>query len=506
MSDKSNKIMKTAVFMVVITFGAKLLGMLRDILLASNYGTTADAIAYDAASRLPVLLFDFVLGGVVTAAFIPVFNEILVKKGKKEAFDYANKYINMILLITLIITVAGILFSRYLVGFIAPDISADVSRTASYLTRIMFPMVIFTGLAFSFVGLLQSFGNYLLPAFISFASNLIMVAYFFTFNSSFGVTGLSVAMLVGWSVQAFIQMPAVHKIGYRYKPTLNFRSEYIKKSLLMAIPILLSSWTQPVCNFINSRFASSISEGRAFSAIGYANRLYIIIVGVFTFVATNLLFPKLSKSQAEGDTTEADKLTSSSIRVLLLVILPLSIGIFVFAEPLISIIYERGAFTHDDVKLTASALRYFAIGMPFFAVNEVYAKRFFSEQKTIAPMLSSIISICVNIVAVVVLSRYFGLAGIAFSSSLAIAVNLLINHLIFIKKGKSFIKKDDCIVIAKMLVSALVMGGAVYFADRYIDALPIITVAAGAALGCALYFAVCYILEVPEVKNFLKKK
>ncbi len=506
MSDKSNKILKTAVLMVVITLGAKLLGMLRDILLASNYGTTADAIAYDAASRLPVLLFDFVLGGVVTAAFIPVFNEILVKKGKAEAFDYANKYINMILLITLIITAVGIIFSDTLVGLIAPDISSSVSATASYLTRIMFPMVIFTGLAFSFVGLLQSFGNYLLPATISFASNLIMVAYFFTFNSRFGITGLAIAMLVGWGVQAIIQMPSVYKIGYRYKLTLDFRSEYIKKSLLMALPILLSSWTQPVCNFINSRFASSISEGRAFSAIGYANRLYIIIVGVFTFVATNLLFPKLSKSQAEGDTTEADKLTSSSIRALLLVILPISIGIFVFSEPLISLIYERGEFTHDDVLLTASALRYFAIGMPFFAINEVYAKRFFAEQKTIAPMLSSIISICVNIGAVILLAKYFGLSGIALSSSIAVAVNFLINHLIFMKKGKNFIKKDDLAVIVKMVLATALMGAAVYFVYRYSSLSPILAVAAGASLGCVLYFAVCYILGVPEVKNFLKKK
>jgi putative peptidoglycan lipid II flippase len=356
------KMIKTALFMVIITLSAKVLGMLRDILLAASYGTTPEAVAYDTASRLPLIIFDFVIGGVITSSFIPVFNELLVKKGKKDALDFAGSYVNVILLITAVITVIGIIFSGALVGLLAPDVSEDTAALAASLSRIMFPMIIFTGLAFSFVGLLQSFGNFLLPAVISLVSNLIMVLYFIFFNKTFGIHGLAVAMLVGWGSQAIIQLPAVLKNGFRFTLKLDLKSPYIKKAFAMALPILVGSWVQPFCNLINTRFASSFEGG--ISAMGYANRLYLIIVGVFTFVATNLLFPYFSKVQASGDSEAEEKLTRTSVKSLMLIILPITAGIFVLSEPLISIIYQRGEFNERDVEMTAEALRFFSLGMP----------------------------------------------------------------------------------------------------------------------------------------------
>ena len=208
MEKGKNRIFKTAFLMVVITLSAKVLGMLRDILLASSYGTSSDAVAYDTASRLPLLIFDFVIGGVVTASFIPVFNEVSFKEGKEKAFDFANCFINAVLLLTSIITVIGFVFASPLVSVLAPSLEESTAVLAVSLTRIMFPMVIFTGLAYCFVGLLQSFDKFLLPALISLVSNLIMVLYFVFFNEEFGIYGLSVAMLCGWGSQALIQMPS----------------------------------------------------------------------------------------------------------------------------------------------------------------------------------------------------------------------------------------------------------------------------------------------------------
>ena len=187
--NKSGGIAKTAILMVIVTICSKVLGMLRDVLLANGYGTTSAAVAFDTASRLPILIFDFVIGGVITASFIPVFNELLVKKGKEEALKFANLYVNVILVITLLISVAGVLLASPLVTFLAPDIEAETRVLAVSLSRIMFPMIIFTGLAFSFVGILLSFGKFLLPAVISLVSNLIMVLYFLTLDSRFGISG-----------------------------------------------------------------------------------------------------------------------------------------------------------------------------------------------------------------------------------------------------------------------------------------------------------------------------
>lgn len=500
------KMIKTALFMVIITLSAKVLGMLRDILLAASYGTTPEAVAYDTASRLPLIIFDFVIGGVITSSFIPVFNELLVKKGKKDALDFAGSYVNVILLITAVITVIGIIFSGALVGLLAPDVSEDTAALAASLSRIMFPMIIFTGLAFSFVGLLQSFGNFLLPAVISLVSNLIMVLYFIFFNKTFGIHGLAVAMLVGWGSQAIIQLPAVLKNGFRFTLKLDLKSPYIKKAFAMALPILVGSWVQPFCNLINTRFASSFEGG--ISAMGYANRLYLIIVGVFTFVATNLLFPYFSKVQASGDSEAEEKLTRTSVKSLMLIILPITAGIFVLSEPLISIIYQRGEFNERDVEMTAEALRFFSLGMPFYALNEVCTKKFFAEQRTVPPMITALVAIFMNFVLVVILSDVMGLAGIALSSAAAVALNSILNVILRYRRGDKMLSLHDLRDIFVMLCSSVVMALAVSFSSLYLDGL--VGVVLNIILGAVLYFLLCFVfgegLTRDAVRKILKKK
>lgn len=498
---KGGRMMKTALLMVIITLSAKVLGMVRDILLASCYGTSFEAVAYDTASRLPLIIFDFVIGGVITASFIPVFNEILVKKSKKDALDFASCYVNIILIITTLITIIGVVFSGVLVGWLAPDVSAETASLASALSRIMFPMIIFTGLAFSFVGLLQSFGNFLLPAVISLVSNLIMVLYFLLFNDRFGIWGLSVAMLIGWGAQAVIQLPAVLRKGFRFSHRLDLKSPYIRKSFAMALPILVSSWVQPFCNLINTRFASSFLGG--ISAMGYANRLYLIIVGVFTFVATNLLFPYFSKAKASGDRDEDERLTRTSIKSLMLIILPITVGIFVLSEPIISVIYQRNMFTHDDVVMTAQALRFFALGMPFYALNEVCTKKFFAEQKTVTPMITALVSIAFNFAFVFVLSDKMGIAGIALSSALAVMINSLLNAFVRYRWGDKLLLWQDILGILAMLIASFAMGAAVHYLSLYFGG--ILGLGINILLGAVVYFVLCFLFGEKMTRSLLCK-
>lgn len=493
----SGKMAKTAILMVIITLSAKVLGMLRDILLAYFYGTSFEAVAYDTASRLPLILFDFVIGGVITATFIPIFNELIVKKGKKEALSFASGYVTVILIITLLLSVLGIVFSDELVAFLAPDLANETAELASALSKIMFPMIIFCGLAFSFVGLLQSFGSFLLPAVISLVSNLIIVAYLLVFNKNFGIYGLSAALLIGWGAQALIQLPSALKQGFRFSIKSDLFSPYIKRAFLMALPILVSSWVQPFCNLINTRFASSIDGG--ISAMGYANRLYLIIVGVFTFVATNLLFPYFAKAHSGGDKVEENRLTKSSIKTLMLIILPITFGIFVLSEPMISVIYLRGEFNADDVKMTAEALRFFAVGMPFYAINEIATKKFFAEQKTLTPMLCALVSIVVNVVAVSVLAEKMGIAGIALSSSVAVAVNAALNLLMRWFKGDRMIERSELVDIIKMLVAAVLMGLAAYFLMKALSGL--LGLILIVVICAVLYFVLCFAFGEEMVKG-----
>lgn len=487
--------------MAIITVLSKLFGLLRDILVASAYGTSTEAIAYSTASNLPITVFEFVIGGVITAAFIPVFNELLVKKTKADAFAYANSYINLILLISVAVALIGIVFAPTLVNWLAPDLSDEATLLAAKLTRILFPMVIFTGLAFSFVGILQSFGEFKIPALISLISNCIMVAYLMSINRYFGIVGLAVAMLIGWSSQVFIQIPKLRSVGYRYAFQLDLSSPYIRKSMSNALPILLSSWTQPICNVINTRFASGIESGRAITALSYANKLYTVIVGIFTFVATNLLFPYFSKSTASGDTEGSKSLLRSSIKVLVFVIAPIAAGLIVLSKPFIALVYQRNEFTEADTLLTADAMRCYAIGMIFLAVNEVITKMFFASDKAKIPMITSIISMTVNIVIVTLLANTLGVGGIALASGIAVLVSCIINAAVATKFGYLALDRHDFTDIAKSVICAAVMGVGVYYVNMLLNGhAAVLTIAASVAAGVVIYVLFVTALRSDEVK------
>ena len=497
-----------AVIMAAITVVAKFLGLFRDILVANYYGMTMEAVAYDAASRLPVTVFDLVIGGVVTAAFIPVFNSIMVRRGKEDAMKFANSYVNFILIICIIIAAFGMLFAEALVSAIAPGITAEATVLAVKLTRIMFPMIIFTGLAFSFVGILQSMGEYNIPALISLVSNVIMVTYLFTLNTFFGAVGLGVSMIIGWAAQAFVQAPKAHSLGFRYRPTLKIFDRDLLRAAKNSIPILIGTWTVPVCSLINSRYASDIEEGRGMTAIGYANRLYIMLVGIFSFVATNLLFPFFSKAEAEGDRDGAMKMMRTSVKALVYIIAPITVGLILLAVPFTSLVYERGQFGPAETALTATALQGYAVGMIFMAANEVIVKALFAAEKPQVSMISSLVSMAFNIVIVIFLSERFGVGGIALATAIStilnLAINLAVSHKLYICR----FNLRDIIDIAVSIISSAAMVPVIMLVSSHVSN-SILAIALSVIAAAPVYFAVSLILRSEEagfiVKGLLKK-
>ncbi|MBQ2733534.1 MAG: murein biosynthesis integral membrane protein MurJ [Clostridia bacterium] len=499
------KMTLTVIIMALATVCAKLLGLVRDVLCASAYGTGTEAIAYETASRLPIMLFDFVIGGVVTAAFIPIFSELLVNKGKERAMRFAADYFNLVFAVTLLISVIGELFAPALVSFLAPDIPEAAALLAVPLTRIMFPMVIFAGTAFCFVGILQCMGHFRLPSIISLFSNGAIVFYLLFLEKRFGVYGLAVSMLVGWGLQMLVQLPTALKLGFRLRPRLAFFTPEVRSAAKAFLPLLVASWLLPVISVINTRFASGIEAGRAVTAVGYANRFYIIIVGVFSFIATNLLFPKLSRASAGGDGKGAKRLTASSMKLLLYVVLPVAAGCFALAYPMIELIFVNGDFTADDARLTAEALKWFCLGMPAMAVNEVLQKLFFSRKQVLAPMLTSTVCCVLDIGLAYVLSSSFGIAGIAASSGIVMTLCAIMNYVIDSKNGRALFCGRDVIDLLTSAVFSVLCGISAHFA--YSFAAPrmpaVVSLALSVICGVAVWGALTLIFPQKEIAALL---
>lgn len=189
-------VIKTFTFMFSAIFLAKILALFRDIIFANLYGTGIEYTAFSAASRIPTQLLDITLGAAISSSFIPVFNEFFQKKGKERAVQFANNFLNIIILISLVLTVLGIIGAPIIINLIAPNDDIGIFNLTVELARIMFPIMLFTAVAFVFVGFLQSLDEFKVPAIISVVANLIMILYLLLFNNKYGIKGVAIAMLI----------------------------------------------------------------------------------------------------------------------------------------------------------------------------------------------------------------------------------------------------------------------------------------------------------------------
>lgn len=503
----SNKMLKTAGFMAAATFLAKICGLVRESLITAYFGVGSNVDAYFAASQLPTTLFDMVIGGVISASFIPVFNGIYEKENKEKAMEFANKFIAMILFATALLSVVGMVFSKQLItGIIAPEFSGETADFAAVLSAIMFPMVIFTGLAFSFVGILQSFGEFNIPAIMSLVSNLAVIIYFPLFAKKFGIYGLSVTILVSWSLQVIIQIPSLKKTGFVLRPRLDFKDENIKQALTLALPMLISTWVQPLYSLVNTRLASS-ADG-AVSVLNCSNRLYIVMTGVFSFVVTNLVFPRLSRTNAAEDTDGARELVAGSLKAVTLVILPIMAAFILLSEDVIGIIYQHGLFTREKTVVTASALSCYSVGMIGLAYNEVLSKAFFSMKDSKTPMISAIVSMIANVIMAYIFYGCIGTAGLALATAGGSWVNAVINFIAYNKKNGRIFNKQDTADVVKTLISAIIMAVVVFILSAILEnriennfmGYALDGIICG-GVGLAVYFVCAYIIGVESLRS-----
>ena len=509
---------RTIGMVMVITLLGKVMGLYRDHLLAVHYGMGMEASAFYTASRIPRVFFDAVFASAISACFIPVFSEYLESGGKKKAFAFSRSFLTVIGLVTLVLTALGTLCSGGLVTLFADGYNAETAALASSLTRVMFPTVFFTGLAFSFVGILQSLDEFRIPALISAVSNAVIILYFWTMDEKFGVYGLAIAFLIGWALQAFVQLPALRKKGFFYRPVWDVRSEGMKKVFALMGPVMVSTWVQPINLTVNSKFGSHLYEGAGVSAIEYATNLYLVIAGVFILSITNVIFPKLSRLAA-GDQGDAFMTTiRTTLHASLFFVLPMSAGLMVVARPLIAFVYGGGEFDDFSVQITSSALGWVSLGMAGYAVQNILSRAYFARQSGKVPLIAGAVSIGVNIVLCMALTESLAVSGLAIASAVSSTVYALLLLLPMQKGEQKVLDGKFGLDLMKMLLATILMAaaaaGVVHLTGGLIAGKlgQLVTLGLGAAAGVAVYFIMTVLLRLEEaaltasiVKQILKR-
>ena len=521
MTTKENNTIKVASLMMIITLIGKILGLVRDQFLASNYAFGMEASAFLTASRIPRIFFDAIFASAISASFIPVFTEYLQKKGKDEAFKLSSNFITIITVFTSVITFLGITFAPQLTMFFADGFDAETAALCTELLKIMFLATVFTGVAFSFVGILQSMEEFNIPAAMSIASNAVIIGYYIFFNEQFGIYGLTIAFLLGWGMQALIQIPSLIKKGYKYRPIFNFKDEGIVKIFALMLPVMVSTWIQPINLAINTKFASRLLEGAGVSAIEYANTVYSIIVGVFVLSIVNVIFPKLARLTTNNEEQEFNKTISETTETMMFFLIPMTVGLMCVSVPMISVIYERGVFGSYETQITASALFYFSIGMLGFGIQNILSRAFYAKQNGKMPLISGVFSITTNIILCIILSPRMGVSGLALASAISSIVSAVVLIVPMQKKNKLFskmffreiLKMAGAALVMSVSVLAIYCGLGILTASLSSFAGSAITLIVSVVVGGTIYIIVSKILRINQcnlifimVNDFLKRK
>jgi len=507
MSNRTHQRLKTVSVVILITLLGKFMGLGRGMLMGQTFGTGYEADALTAASLLPRLLFDAVFASAVSASFIPVFNEALERDGRGEADQLAGSFLTVIGLAAGAITLLGMFFAPGLIHLMSNFTNPQTAELAARLLAIIFPSLLFTGLAFSMVGILNSLGEFKIPAAMSIVSNGIIIVYFLFFVGRFGIYGAAVAMLIGWGAQALFQVPSLVKRGYRYRPRLWHPG--LKKIFKMMLPVMVSTWIVPINMLVILRFASGLVGGA--SSMNFANELFIIIAGIFVLSVTNVVFPEMSRLSASGDRQAFSDMVRDTMRTLLFLLIPMTVGLMLLSTPLVHLLYEYRQFDAESTQLTASVLFFMSLGMAGYGIKHVLLRAFYAEKRGKAPLVAGLVSVVVNFVLCYFLVDAMGVAGLGLAS----AASLLATSLILVPAahrmlGKGFLTRGLLWSFVKMGLSALLMGLVVYFLrDVFVgmfgDSVParLVSVAVPALIGIAVYLTLAYLFRLDEMKTVL---
>lgn len=510
MSENNKNAVKTVSFMMIITLAGKILGLLRDMFLGHNFGTGMESSAFLTASQIPRIFFDAVFASAISSSFIPIFNEYMEKKGKKEAFKLSNNFITLICIFTFILTALGMVFARPLTWLFADGFDVQTAELCAVLLRMLFPTVIFTGIAFSLVGILQSMDEFGVPAAMSIVSNGVIILYYIFFKDKFGIYGLTVAFIIGWAMQAVIQIPPLFKRGYIYKPYINFHDEGLKKIFMLMLPVMVSTWIQPINLSISIKFASRLfgGDGSGVSAINYANTLYTIIVGVFVLSVANVIFPNLSRLVTNNKDSEFNLLITSTIKILMFLLVPMTIGLMILSTPIIRLIYEWKDWDTYSTVITSRALFFFSIGMIGFGIQNILSRAFYAAKDGRTPLITGAVSIVLNAVLCMALTKNFDVAGLAAASSISSLVSAVLLIIPMQKKNKNFITKSFMANLAKIVLCTIVMGVIVIISRNFIVnsfndgiAARILAVGVPSVFGVSVYMFLTWILGIEESKT-----
>ncbi len=496
------------------TFISRIMGFLRDMLMAAVFGASGRTDAFFVAFRIPNLFRRFVAEGALTISFIPVYTEYLVKEGEKEALEVAQKTLTLLLILLVALVSLGEVFSPEIVRLFALGFTDQgILGLAVDLNRMMFPYLMMVSLVAFSMGVLNSHKYFFAPAFAPVLLNLGMIAGILLFSRLFAepLHGVAVGVLVGGVLQVLLQIPYLVKTGFKMKISLDMKHPGIKKIFRMLGPALFGMMVYQINILINTVLASFLKEG-SISYLYYTDRLTELVQGVFIVSIGNVILPEMSQMSAVKDYDRLKELYVTSLRSALFLAIPAAVALMAVGLPIISVIFMHGSFTPDDAVMTNRALFYAAAGIASVSVMRLTTPTFYSLQDTKTPVKAALVALMLNAgLGYYLMHTSLQHAGLTLALTISSTVQMLILVVVLRRRVGTIGFRRILKPLMKYLFASGLMLGTVLFISMQINwlevtlALRILVLCGIISAGGAVYGVACIVLKVDEAVFIVRK-
>jgi putative peptidoglycan lipid II flippase len=480
--ERIEKVARGASSVTIAVFISRILGLVREQVLAYFFGAGKSMDTFVVAYRIPNLLRDLFAEGASQAAFVKVFSSTLEHEGKERALTVAKTLLANFILVSGSVVLLMLLFAPSLVELLAPAFKETPSKfsLAVNLTYITIPFLFFISLASLFAGLLNSLGYFFLPALSSGLFNLssILIGVFGYFLLvSLGIEpiyAMAVGVTLGGCLQALMQVPLLLKEGFSLGLKPDFTHSAFKEVLRLIGPTIFGLSIMQINIFVNTYFATSCGEG-AVSWYSYAFRVMYVPLGLFGVGITQALLPELtrilSQKERQAELPQARDLFTRSLALSLSLSLPSSAGLYLLAQEIISVLFERGKFTSFDTEMTGALLAILSLALPFYSASKTIIPLFYSLGKTYIPALASGVALLVNLAVILLSIKKLGIKAVALGTTASLISQCLFLSLVSVLylRGLSFrvlFRAFGTILFGTAMMSLLVYGLKFYFFEQ----------------------------------------
>ncbi len=486
------------------TLLSRILGVVRVQLFAFLFGATDFADSFIVAYRIPNLLRDLFAEGVFSTAFVPVFTEYLINKSKKESFKLASYTLNLLFLIIGTLLLIGYFFTPEIVKTIAPGFTGVKFNITVSMTRILLPFLLFVSFATVFMGMLNSFNKFFIPAVAPATFNFIiiltgLIIIFFKIKPLQAIIVWAIGALMGGLAQLLIQVPFAIKEGFKYSPQIKI-NEGVKKIFKLILPATVGLAAVQLNVIINTNLASRLPEG-SISYLNYAFRLFQFPIGVFGVAIATVNLAMVSKNVAENDINTLKKNIASALKMNAFLTFPSIIGFITLGKDIIKLIFEHGEFTAIDTLNTYHVLMFLSIGLFFYAGVKIIAPVFYALNRSRISVIGSIMAVAVNITISLLTYKKLGVRGLALGLALGSVVNFSFLIFQFTRRYGKLKGENLPISFFKNIISSLLMGLLIYFMNDLFSNLAFILKFLSVFIsGTVFYLLFSYFIGVKEVK------